>query len=788
MSLLALLLGPAAWAQSSPVRIPAAATAPADPMAPVSDPMAPADAYTLVGPTAFTLQLPFAADLQAELATRDHAGALALLPKVDPKKVTGAATADLAFVKAWTLQRAGRGTEAVPLLEVVQKAPNAPRAYVDLVVGEILLADGRPIDAAVALQRVDGASPIEVRARLALADAYQRAGRTADARAVLAALAARPDPSPGSAAALWVLAQRAGLTSPEGQGYVHRLYQYYPGSAEDQAAAAAVSKPTLEDLARRGDRLQEAGNWDTAVALLTPRLAEAGTKDAVGCVYRYAYGRAQHKRNNVTEAAGVLAAIGRGCKGVDDDRGAKALYLAGKSYERIKQQGNAAQVYLAIPSLYPTHSMADDGYTLGGIALQETGDLPSARRAWSQGFEAFPHGDLAGETAWRLAWGAFLGGDTTEAIRWADRCRTEVPLAASPTDVLACHYWGARWRAWPDRDQPDRRTTDAAALQAAADGLDRLATDHPWHYYSVLAASRLGVLAPERAARLARPTLDPADAPWQVHTRFLHSPAVGNAMGLVRVGLYADALTELASLDQDTLSGSEMALVTGLQGATPTPPSATTSTAPPAVPGPTTAWLVAHDRLRGWLKTHPPEELGPNAGRIMRQAYPELWWPEVQTAAKYTWDARVFHALVREESNFNPQIRSHAGACGLSQLMPTTASGSAKRMGLVFRSADIWNPAINLKIGAWYLNTLHTRYHDNSAVALAGYNAGELNADRWLAAHPDWPTDAYVESITFRETRHYVKRVLSTWQTYRLLYADGPLYADWTRFVDDAVP
>jgi soluble lytic murein transglycosylase len=148
----------------------------------------------------------------------------------------------------------------------------------------------------------------------------------------------------------------------------------------------------------------------------------------------------------------------------------------------------------------------------------------------------------------------------------------------------------------------------------------------------------------------------------------------------------------------------------------------------------------------------------------------------------------VFHALVREESNFNPKIKSHAGACGLSQLMPGTASGSAKRMGIAFSSADIWKPETNLKIGAWYLDTLHTRYKGNSAVALAGYNAGEGNADRWLAANPNWPTDAWVESITFRETRFYVKRVLSTWQTYRLLYGEGPLFVDWTGFVEDAVP
>jgi soluble lytic murein transglycosylase len=200
------------------------------------------------------------------------------------------------------------------------------------------------------------------------------------------------------------------------------------------------------------------------------------------------------------------------------------------------------------------------------------------------------------------------------------------------------------------------------------------------------------------------------------------------------------------------------------------------------------SFLFAHDRLRAYLKTHPPESLGPNAYKVLRQAYPDKYWEEVQAAAKYTWDPRVFHSLVREESNFNPKIKSHAGACGLSQLMPATAAGSAKRMGISFSSANIWDIPTNLRIGAWYLDTLHTRYRGNTALALAGYNAGEGNADRWLNARPDAPTDLLVETISFRETRHYVKRVMSTWQTYRLLYGTGALYADVSGFVHDAVP
>jgi soluble lytic murein transglycosylase len=487
-------------------------------------------------------------------------------------------------------------------------------------------------------------------------------------------------------------------------------------------------------------------------------------------VFRYAYGRAEHKLNNITLAAQILEPLGKLCRGVDDDRGAKALYLAGKSLERKKDWAGAARAYGAIGDLYPTHSMADDGYALGGVAEEQAGDLEGARRMWAKGYEAYPGGDLAGENAWRLAFGAWQAGDVTEAIRWADRASIDVPLARSPTDVLGCMYWAARWRAWPSLTEPTKRSSDKGQIDVAIGLFEQLATREPWHYYAAMAASRLTELAPERAKKLTRPPMDPDDAPWQIRDSFRNRPAVRNALALIRVGLLSEALAELDTLDEDELAGSEMAIVTATQTAAGN-------------------FLYAHDRLREYLKTHPPETLGPNAWKVMRQAYPNQYWDDVKKAATgYSWDPRVFHALVREESNFNPQIRSHVGACGLSQLMPGTASGCAKKMGIPYSSSKIWDVGTNLQIGAWYLDTLHARYGGNSALALAAYNAGEGSADRWLAARPDAPTDLVVESITFRETRHYVKRVLSTFQTYRLLYGDGPLFPDWSRFNDDAVP
>ena len=77
------------------------------------------------------------------------------------------------------------------------------------------------------------------------------------------------------------------------------------------------------------------------------------------------------KINSVTKASQLLPKVGKECKGLNDDVGAKAWYLIGKSFERKKMWKEAAEAYQKIPEMYPEHSMADDGYALAGIGFKK---------------------------------------------------------------------------------------------------------------------------------------------------------------------------------------------------------------------------------------------------------------------------------------------------------------------------------------------------------------------------------------------------------------------------------
>jgi soluble lytic murein transglycosylase len=130
-------------------------------------------------------------------------------------------------------------------------------------------------------------------------------------------------------------------------------------------------------------------------------------------------------------------------------------------------------------------------------------------------------------------------------------------------------------------------------------------------------------------------------------------------------------------------------------------------------------------------------------------------------AQHYDLDPALLAAVIYQESKFKADARSSSGAIGLMQLLPSTAEGIAVHTGgTAFRVDDLYDPEINIRYGAWYLHHLMQKYGDEE-MALAAYNAGQDNVDRWRR-------DGV--GIQFAETRAYVKRVEDLKRIYRDAY------------------
>lgn len=175
------------------------------------------------------------------------------------------------------------------------------------------------------------------------------------------------------------------------------------------------------------------------------------------------------------------------------------------------------------------------------------------------------------------------------------------------------------------------------------------------------------------------------------------------------------------------------------------------------------AAAVARALDAGWLDRGPLTLLRADETRYYELRFPIGFRREVLAAAgRAGLDPAFVLALIRSESAWNVHARSSADARGLMQLLPSTAAAVARREGIPWRGAsDLDQPLLNIRLGTRYLGERRDRYDGRLWLAAAAYNAGPAPVERWLDARPDLPPDLWAETVTYRETREYITRVMA---------------------------
>ena len=135
-------------------------------------------------------------------------------------------------------------------------------------------------------------------------------------------------------------------------------------------------------------------------------------------------------------------------------------------------------------------------------------------------------------------------------------------------------------------------------------------------------------------------------------------------------------------------------------------------------------------------------------------------------AEKYNVEKELIYAIIKVESNFDENAVSKSNAKGLMQIMTATAQEIADKYGINLTEENITDPKINIEIGTIYISQLLEKYN-NKQVALAAYNAGQGNVNKWITQETIKSDGSDIENIPFPETNMYVRKVMRDYNIYK---------------------
>lgn len=143
-----------------------------------------------------------------------------------------------------------------------------------------------------------------------------------------------------------------------------------------------------------------------------------------------------------------------------------------------------------------------------------------------------------------------------------------------------------------------------------------------------------------------------------------------------------------------------------------------------------------------------------------------------ENSQKYDLDPYLVFAIIKAESGFNKNAQSSQGAKGLMQITDSTGEWIAKQLKYDDHSiADLYNPEYNIRMGCWYLNSLIKQFDGDTALAIAAYNAGSGNVQKWLNNYEHSKDGKSLHKIPFGETDRYVIKVKRDYNIYKHIYS-----------------
>ncbi|MGA2184201.1 MAG: transglycosylase SLT domain-containing protein [Bryobacteraceae bacterium] len=622
-----------------------------------------------------------------------------------------------AYLRATALYGLKRPAESLPLLEAVWKtSPESPLAGKAALLAARCLLDLHQPDRAIEVIAVHRPAIPDASAELARAQALEAAGKTAEAA-----------------------------------GRYQWVWYEYPLSAEAPSAEAALvrlrgspayPKESSELLLARGRKLMDGREYARAASALQASLPRMTHDDQESA--RVMLGGIRYLRRDAS-ACDYLRSLQLTAPEADAER----LYYVVVSAFRAGRQAEAQD---ALARLERWHGKSN--WRLQALLAAASRYAMDRQPAASQPiyracFESFPEDAQAPGCHWKYVWQNYLDSRSAARDALLDHLRRYPNSEKAPA---ALYFLG----------RIAQNGRDFASARVYYEEIDTL---YPNQYYTELARQRLregGVASAARSAavvaQLATLHLPDRRAKADLTANPATQVRLDRARLLALAGLYDLAEGELRFAGRNSAQPQVIALAL--------------------------AELADHRQTPDlgirFIKHYALDylELPFNGAteRLWKLAFPIPFREALEQNARLSaLDPYLVAALIRQESEFNPRAVSHSKAYGLTQILPGTGRQLSRKMNLRgFRTAMLYAPEVNLRLGTFYLRLLLDQLQGHWEETLASYNAGKGRVTQWLGRAQFNEPAEFVESIPIAETRNYVQSVLRNADVYRRLYGVAP--------------
>ena len=530
--------------------------------------------------------------------------------------------------------------------------------------------------------------------------------------------------------------------------YDQRVYYGFPTSSEAAQANTELTNlrgqlggaypPAMPNvMLARAFKLLEGGNAERGKKELESLIPELGGADRD--LARVGVGVADYKSQQTLAAQRYLKSL----EITSPDADAERIYYLLECARRLKNQDQVNAGLDQLARLYPNSKWRLEALIAAANHYLLENQIGAYEPLYRACYESFPADPRAAGCHWKVVWGHYLQRNADAA----DLLRAHLRLFPASAEASAALYFLGR-------------QAEASLDASGARGYyGEIVREYPNYYYTVLAKDRLAQLGPAVPSAQVNQFLRSVAFPARSRTLKFEPNATTKArlerarmLSFVDLEDWAEGELRFGaqSEDQPHVFAFELAILSSRRA------------------GPDQAMRYIKRYAGGYL--YMPIESAPMD--FWKFAFPIPYREDLERYSKQNGlDPFLLAALIRQESEFNPTVVSRANARGLTQIMPSTGRELSRRLKIApYTTAKLFEPGMNLRLGAFYLKSIADGLGGRWEAALAAYNAGLSRARSWSSWGEFREPAEFIETVPFTETREYIQTVLRNADMYRRLY------------------